>query len=325
MAEASRDRWIHRRPVRIVAGLAVAGAAIAAAWACLFTVEAGEYALVTEFGNPVKVVTTPGLQVKLPFQSARTFDVRVFAFGPPPSEFLTIEKTPVVASSTILWRIADPQRFFQTVFDRSGAESRLADILFAEFGAAIGRSPMAAFVSTEPGSYRASVILTEVSAKCRELARRDYGIDVIDVQLRSFDFPKQNRLPLYARMKSERGRISMKYRSEGEEEGLKVRAAAEQQKTRILSEALKVAQQNRGEGEGRAARIYAESLAKGPEFYQFVRTMEASRNLLPKGTTLVLPADSELFGLLRRSDQYDRPRPDGNGATRKVTNQRAKE
>ena len=324
-ADGSGDRWTHRRPVRIAAVLGIPGILAAAAWLCFYTVDAGEYALVTEFGNPVKVVTTPGLGFKLPYQSVRTFDIRLFAFAPPPTEFLTLEKTPVVASSTILWRIGDPKRFFQTVFDRAGAESRLADMLFAEFGAAIGRNPLVAFVSTEPGPYRASAILTDVGAKCREIALRDYGIEVLDVQLRTFDFPKQNRLPLYARMKSERGRISMKYRSEGEEEGLKVRAAAEQQKTHILSEALKVAQQNRGEGEGKAARIYAESLAKGPEFYQFVRTMEASRNLVPKGTTLVLPADSELFGLLHRSDHYDHARSGSGGAASKVTNKRAKE
>ncbi len=324
-ADGSGDRWTRRRRVRIAAASGAAGVLTAAAWLCFYTVDTGEYALVTEFGNPVKVVTTPGLGVKLPYQSVRTFDIRLFAFTPPATEFLTLEKTPVVASGTILWRISDPKRFFQTVFDRAGAESRLADVLFAEFGAAIGRSPLVAFVSTEPGLYRAGAALTEVGGKCREVALRDYGIDVLDVQLRSFDFPKQNRLPLYARMKSERGRISMKYRSEGEEEGLKVRAAAEQQKTRILSEALKVAQQHRGEGEGKAARIYAEGLAKGPEFYQFVRTLEASRNLIPKGTTLVLPADSELFGLLNHSDYYDRARPEPGNGIRKVTGKRKKE
>jgi membrane protease subunit HflC len=109
----------------------------------------------------------------------------------------------------------------------------------------------------------------------------------------------------------------MKYRSEGEEEGLKIRAAADQEKSRILSEALKLAQQHRAEGEGKAARIYAESLARGPEFYAFVRTMQASRNLMPKGTTLMLPAGSELFGLLQDSSHYDR-----GSATRKANNKR---
>ena len=309
-----------RRRWRIALALGIAGVATTLGLLSCYAVGTGEYALVTEFGKPVKVITSPGLGFKLPYQSLRTFDARLVASTPASSEFLTVEKTPVVAASIILWRIDEPKRFFQTVFDRTGAESRLGDILFAELGAAIGRSPLTAFASVEPGMYRADAILAEVAVRCREIAARDYGIEVVDVALRSFDFPKQNRPPLYARMKSERGRISMKYRSEGEEEGQKVRAAAEQKKTTALSEALKLAQQHRGEGEGKAARIYAQALSKGPEFYQFVRTMEASRNLVPKGTTLVLPADSELFGLLERSDYYQRV-----GVTHKVNDKRGKE
>jgi modulator of FtsH protease HflC len=299
-------RWTSRRRTHAVATLAVAGGIAAAAVLCFFTVETGQFALVTEFGKPVQVVTSAGLGFKYPYQRVRTFDSRLFAYASASTEYLTLEKTPVVAASTILWRIGDPKKFFQTVFDRTGAESRLGDILFAELGAAIGRNPLVAFVSIEPGAYRAEAVLAEVSSKCRDVALRDYGIEVIDVVLRSFDFPKQNRPPLYSRMKSERGRLSMKYRSEGEEEGLKIRAAADQEKSRILSEALKLAQQHRGEGEGQAARIYAESLARGPAFYEFVRTMQASRNLMPKGTTLMLPADSELFGLLQDSGHYER-------------------
>jgi modulator of FtsH protease HflC len=303
----------RRRRRQVAGALGIACAMAATAKLCCFTVDTGEYALVTEFGKPVQVITTAGLRFKLPYQSVRAFDGRLFVYTPAATEFLTVEKTPVVAASTILWRIADPEKFFQTVFDRSGAESRLGDVLFAELGAAIGRNPLAAFFSMEPASFQSEAILFEVSRKCREIALRDFGISVSGVLLRSFDFPKQNRPPLYSRMKSERGRLSMKFRSEGEEEGLKVRAAADQEKSRILSEALKQAQQTRGEGEGKAARIYAESLARGPDFYAFVRTMQASRNLVPKGTTLMLPADSEMFGLLQDSSHYDR-----NGASRKT-------
>ena len=101
-----------------------------------------EYAVVTQFGEPVQVVTAPGLGVKVPYQSVNKFDRRLFVYAPPLSEFLTLEKTAVVASSAILWRIAEPRKFFETVFDRTGAEARLSDILFAELGAAIGRNPL---------------------------------------------------------------------------------------------------------------------------------------------------------------------------------------
>jgi membrane protease subunit HflC len=282
-----------------------AAAAVALSLMCFFTVDTAEYAVVTQFGRPVQVVTEPGLGLKLPYQSVNKFDNRLFVYAPPLSEFLTIEKTAVVASGVLLWRIAEPRKFFETVFDRLGAELRLSDILFAELGAAIGRSPLEAFVSTEQGAYRADAVLAEVAGTLREVARRDYGIDLVDVQLQRFDFPERNRLRVYARMKSERARISMKYRSEGEEEGLKIRAAADEEKSRLLSEAYKVGEQHRGQGEAKAARVYAEALGAAPEFYRFLRTLEATRKFVGGGTTMVLPANSALFGLLHDSGHYD--------------------
>ncbi len=294
--------WRTRSVVLAVASVL----AIAVAQFCFFSVDTSEYAVVIEFGNPVQVVTEPGLGFKYPYQNVVKFDNRLYVYTPPLSEFLTLEKTPVVASTAILWRIDDPSRFLQTVFDRVGAESRLSDILFAELGAAIGSAPLTAFVSADPGVYRAEDIIVDVAERCREIALRDYGIAVTDVKLQRLDFPERNRLSVFARMKSERVRISMRYRSEGEEEGLKIRATAEQEKTKILSEAFKVAQQHRGEGEARAARIYAQSLSLSPEFYRFLRTREASKKFLDEETTLILPAESELFSLLYDSNYFNR-------------------
>jgi modulator of FtsH protease HflC len=290
---------------RRTALVAVAAVAMLFGSLCLFTVDAAQYAVVTEFGKPVQVITEPGLSFKLPYQSVHTFDRRVFAYGRPASEFLSLEKTPIVASSTIIWRIADPRRFFETVFDRVGAESRLRDILFAALGAAIGQSPLTIFVSLDPAAYHADAVLAEVTRKCREAALRDYGIAVVDVQLQNVDFPKQNRDRVFARMRSERGSISMRYRSEGEEVGLNIRAVSEEEKARILSRAIETSQRYRGEGESEAARIYAEALSADPAFYRFLRTMDASRAFIQKGTTMVLPADSELFGVLFDGDYYN--------------------
>ena len=228
-------------------------------------------------------------------------DGRLHILVPPPSELLTLEKRNVVASGYIVWRVADARRFLQTVFDRAGAESRLGDILFAELGAAFGNAPMSALVSVQPGQYRAEAILGEVTRQYRELARRDYGIEVVDVGLRRLDFPEQNRLAVFSRMKSERVRMSMKYRSEGEEDGLKIRATSERTRSGILAEAYIRAQKYRGEGEAAAARIYAESLGRGPAFYSFTRSMDALKKAVDKDTTLVLPVDAELFRLLRDS------------------------
>jgi len=302
----SRDNASERPPYRRALAIVVAiGLAAAVASLCVFAVDSADFAIIADFGKPTQVITTPGLGFKYPWQNVRTFDRRLFVYASPPSEFLTTEKTPVVASGTILWRVADPKRYFETVIDKRGAESRLGDILSAELGAAIGSNRLVAFVSTDPAAYRADAIAAEIARRCGTVALRDYGIEVVDVQLRSFDFPKQNRLRLYARMKSERGRISMLYRSEGEEEGLKVRAAAEEEKARILGKAIELAQRRRGEGDGAAARIYANAVSRAPEFYEFLRVMETSRSFARKSTTMVLPADSPLFGLLLDSHYFN--------------------
>jgi len=291
------------RGVKLLAVLGLGAVLVGLASLCVFTVGEGEFAVVTQFGRPVRVESTPGLKVKrpAPFQTVARFDRRLFALVPTPREFLTLGKKNVIASGFILWRVHDPKKFMQTVFDRVGAESRLGDILFAELGAALGGAPFPAFVSTAPGEYRAEAILAGVTRQYREIAWRDYGIDVVDVRLRRLDFPEQNRASVFARMKSERIRISMQYRSEGEEEGLKIRAAAEKAKSGILGEAYKLSQQIRGEGEARAAKIYAESLTQAPNFYRFVRSIDAMKKTVDKETTMVLPVDSELFQLLRDS------------------------
>jgi membrane protease subunit HflC len=296
-------RWRGARRLWLAAG-ATAALAVVIVRLCFFAVGAAQYALVTEFGRPVQVIDTPGLAFKLPYRSVQFFDKRLFVYTPPASEFLTLEKTPVLAQGAILWRIADPKRFFETVFDRQGAESRLGDILSAALGAAIARSPFATFVSFGPIAQRADALLAEIARKCRDLALRDYGIAVVDVQLQSFNFPKQNRERVYARMVSERGQISMRYRSEGDEAGLKVRAAAEEQKARVIAGATEAAQRSRGEGDGEAARIYATAISADPKFYRFLQTMAAARAIVHEGTTMVLPADSELFRLLYDSDHY---------------------
>jgi membrane protease subunit HflC len=180
---------------------------------CLFTVAAGDVAVVTQFGNPVRIEAAPGLHLKSPVQRVATFDRRLHVLVPPPSELLTLGKRNVIVSGYIVWRVDDPQRYLQTVFDRAGAESRLSDVLFAELGAALGRTPLSAFVSVVPGQYQAEDIMAGVTRQYRQRAARDYGIEVVDVGLRRLDFPEQNRLAVFGRMKSERTQASMRYRS----------------------------------------------------------------------------------------------------------------
>jgi modulator of FtsH protease HflC len=303
--------------LRVLAGAVIVGLAAVVVFSkpLPFIVDATDYAIVTAFGKPTQVLTSPGLGFRSAYESLRTLDRRLFVYGSPPAEFLTLEKTQVIAAGTVLWRVAEPRKFFETVFDRTGAESRLGDVLFAELGAAIGRNPLTGFVSIDPKTYRADEIVAEIARRCRDIAGRDYGIEVVDVQLRSFDFPKQNRVRLYARMRSERGRISMQYRSEGEEEGSKVRALAEEEKARVLARATQLSHERRGDGDAEAARVYAQALGQAPDFYGFLRAMEASRSLARQRTTMVLSADSPLFGLLNDSNYFNGGAVGGDAAT----------
>src|SRR5437899_10730990 len=199
------------RGVRLLALLSLGAVLVGLASLCVFTVDAGEYAVVTQFGKPVRVESTPGLKFKLPapVQTVSRFDRRLVGLVPLPGAFLTLGKNAVVASGFIVWKVHDPKRFMQTVFDRAGAESRLGDILFAELGAALGGAPFSAFVSTAPGGYRAEAILGGVTRQYRELALRAYGIDAVNVGLRRRDFPAKQRAGGCARRQWEGGRGSL--------------------------------------------------------------------------------------------------------------------
>src|SRR4030081_3157764 len=122
------DRWPYRRALAAIAAL---GLVAAVGSLCFFTVGSADYAIVTDFGKPTQEITAPGLGFKHPLQSVRTFDHRLFVYAAPPSEFLTLEKTPVVASGTILWRGGRPEGFFLTGVDIRRAQSSIGAILLA--------------------------------------------------------------------------------------------------------------------------------------------------------------------------------------------------
>jgi modulator of FtsH protease HflC len=246
-----------------------------------FVVDATDYASVTAFGKRTKVTTSPGLGFGSAYESLRTLDRRLFVYASPPAEFLTLEKTQVIAAGSVLWRVADPRKFFETVFDRTGAESRLGDVLFAELGVAIGRSPLTAFVSTDQRTYRGDEI---VPRSLGDAAKSPGAITAS--RWSTFSYAAEAEPPSPVRQNAIRARrISLQYRSEGEEEGLKVRALAEEKKARVLARATQLSHERRGEGDAQAARIYAQAFGQAPDFYDFLRTLEASRSLARQRTT----------------------------------------
>ena len=218
---------------------------------------------------------------------------------PPAAEYLTLDKKNVVARTFLAWRVDDPLRYLQTVQLRDAAEARLAAVTSSEIGAAFGTVPFEALVSTDTDKMRLGAIIDQVEQRVRDTASREYGVKLVSLRVERLAFPQQNEASVFQRMRAERQRIAKQFRSEGEEQSLKIRAEADRERARLLAEAERKAAEIRGQAEAEAARIYAEALAADPDFYRFVRTLEAYDKIIDKDTTVILPADSPLMkGLL---------------------------
>ena len=273
---------------------------VALAVGSAFVVGTAEYAVVTRFGRPVRSYTTPGLRFRIPFvDQVVRLDARLLMTEPPAAEYLTLDKKNVVARTFLTWRLDDPLRYLQTVQLRDAAEARLAAVTSSEIGAAFGSVPFDALVSTDADRMRLGAIIDQVEQRVRDTAAREYGVKLVSLRVERLAFPQQNEASVFQRMRAERQRIAKQFRSEGEEQSLKIRAEADRERARILAEADRKASEIRGQAEAEAARIYADALAADPDFYRFVRTLEAYDKIIDKDTTVILPADSPLMkGLL---------------------------
>jgi membrane protease subunit HflC len=196
------------------------------------------------------------------------------------------------------WRIVDPMMFLASVRERAIAEILLADVAAAEVGAAVGKIPLSAVVSTDPEQVVVDSIMVQVTDNCRERALANYGIDVMHVKVKQLRLPEQNLESVFQRMRAERQRMAKKYRSEGEEEAIKIRADADKDKRTMMAQAYRESERIKGEGEAEAAKVYAGAFSRDPKFYKLVRTLNAYEKFLNDKTTVVLSTDSELLKLL---------------------------
>jgi membrane protease subunit HflC len=270
-----------------------------ALYGTLFTVDVTRYGVVSRFGHIVRVVEEPGLHVKLPFERIVAVDRRLLYSKPEQAEYLTSDKKNVVVRSLALWRIADPERFLETVRSRPEAELQLADVVLAEIGAALGDYPFASFVSAGEDESRFDALVDEVRSAVQAYALPAFGIEVVDLDVRQLFLPEANRQSVFERMKAERGKIAKQFRSEGERDAKRMIAEADREKTRIGAQAYAEAARTRAEGEAEAMRIYADAFARDPAFYKFLRTLQAYETILDDKTTLFLPAEAEIFAILR--------------------------
>ena len=264
-----------------------------------FQVDATEAALVTQFGQPIEVITQPGLRAKLPdpLQSVVRINTQLQVYNLPQTEFLTADKKNIILEAYTTWEVTDPLLFLEAVRDPIGAETRLADIIASELGASLGQVELGELVTTDTDQLRLPEMLTAVTDGAAARTT-DFGFSVTDVRLKQLTFPQANLTSVFQRMRAEREAIARQFRSEGTEQAAGIRASADAERAQILADANEEAAEIRGQADAEAIAIYASAFGEDLEFYQFLRTLESYEMFIDENTTLILPSDSELLQYL---------------------------
>jgi membrane protease subunit HflC len=264
----------------------------------LFTVDQREYALVFRLGEIVSVKKEPGLYVKIPFlDGVKSFDKRIVTLDwEEPSKFNTSENKYMMVDSFVKWRVIDPIKYYVSFKDggEAAAEDRLSKVVNAGLRAEFGKRTVHDVIAGE------RTVIMDSIRKRADAEARQVGIQVVDVRLKRVDYSEDISRSVYDRMIAERKRIANQLRSEGAAASEKIRADADRQREVIIAEAYRDAQKTKGEGDAKAAEIYANAYGKNPEFYAFYRSQEAYKNSFKnKSDVMVLDPDSDFFKYMR--------------------------
>src|SRR5579863_7239258 len=256
----------------------------------LFTVDQTEQALVIRLGEPVKVITQPGLYFKVPFiDSVIYIDKRILDLESPSQEVIASDQKRLVVDAFARYRIMDPLKFYQTVGE-NGANSQLAILLNSALRSVLGGATLVDVVRN-----MREQLMSRVRAQLDHEAQQ-FGIDVVDVRIRRADLPEQNSQAVYQRMQTERQREAAEFRAQGSQKSQEIRAKADRDVTVLLAEATSHAEQIRGQGDSERNRIFADAFTRDQDFFAFYRWMQAYEKAMQRGDTrLVLKPDSDFF------------------------------
>ena len=277
---------------RMGIGLAFVLAAVALASMAMFTVDQRERAIVFQLGEVKEVITTPGLHFKWPLiQNVRYFDARILTLDTPDAErYITSEKKNLLVDTFVKWKISDVRQYYISVGDEAQAQTRLSQTVNATLREEFGKHTVQEVVSQDRD---------EIMKVVRERANQDVkkiGVDIIDVRLKRVDLPQEVSDSVYKRMDSERKSVANQLRSEGSAASERIRAEADKEREVIIANAYKEAQRLKGEGDAKAAAVYAQAFGQNPEFYSFYRSLEAYRSSFKnRSDVLVLEPNSDFF------------------------------
>lgn len=281
------------------AALVLVGLVLVVLGLSAFTVNERELAIKLQVGEVVEAQYEPGLHFKIPvFQSVRTFPDRIMTISDQPERIFTAERLALEVDFFVKWRIVDAVKYYiSTGGSQTIASDRLSQIVQDAIVTEMGKRTVQEAISVERTELMRDMLET-ASATADGL-----GIDLVDVRLKQVEFPDDVRDSVYRQMREERARVAAERRAEGREIAEERKARADREKTVILANANRDAQQIRGEGDARAANIYAAAYNKDPEFYAFYRSLNAYQDSIGNpGDILVIEPDNDFFRYLNQSD-----------------------
>jgi len=257
----------------------------------LFTVKEINQAIVLQFGNPKKVITSAGLQWKIPFvQNVVFLDRRILSLDPTPEEVIASDQKRLIVDAYSRFKIIDPLKFYISVGNEMVARSRLATIINSRLRSVLGQHSLATLLSEER-SKQMAIIQEDVNNEAKK-----FGITIIDIRIKRADLPQANSEAIYKRMQTEREREAKQFRARGAEMAVTITSTADKEVTVILANANKQSEIMKGEGDGIRNKIFADAFGQDPEFFSFYRAMQAYETALIGGeTSLILSPDSDFF------------------------------
>ncbi len=261
------------------------------AYQSLFVVQEINQAIVLQFGDPKKLITKPGLQVKIPFiQNVVFLDRRILSLDPAPEEVIASDQKRLIVDAYARFKIVDPLKFYISVGDERVARSRLATIINSRLRSVLGTQSLSTLLS-EDRTKQMAIIQEGVNTEAE-----GFGITIIDVRIKRADLPQANSEAIYKRMQTEREREAKEFRAKGAEMAVTITSTADKEVTVILANAKKQSEIMKGEGDGKRNKIFADAFGKDPEFFSFYRAMQAYEKALIGGdTSLILSPDSDFF------------------------------
>ena len=261
------------------------------AFQALFVVKEVNQAIVLQFGDPKKIITQPGLNVKIPFiQNVVYIDRRVLYLDNPSEEVIAADQKRLIVDAFTRFRIVDPLKFYISVGNENVARSRLATIINSRIRSVLGTQELATLLSVDREKQMAT-IQQNVNTEAQ-----NFGINIIDVRIKRADLPQANSEAIYKRMQTEREREAKEFRAEGAEMAAKITSTADKEVTVILANANKQSEIMKGEGDGQRNRIFADAFGRDPQFFGFYRAMQSYEKALIGGdTSLILSPDSDFF------------------------------